>query len=149
MKKFEFSLAKLKQYKERMLEAEKNNLGILRRDLALLQNQLTDILDEIDLKNSELAIKLQEGTTPIEVQTGKRFVMVRKSDAQMKRIEIMAKEEEIEQQLQVVIGLQQEVASLEKLEEAQLEEYRALELKETELFIDEFITNADFRKQNL
>jgi len=147
MKKFTFSLAKLKAYKERMLEAEKNNLGILRRELVTLQVQLQDIHDQIEDKNRELAESMVKGTTPVEIATNKRFVASRKQDAALKQIEIVRKEDEIARQLELVIELQKEVASLEKLEEGQLEEYKAAELKETELFIDEFITNADFRKQ--
>jgi flagellar FliJ protein len=147
MKKFTFSLAKLKSYKERMLEAEKNNLGILRRELVVLQNQLQDIFDEIEAKNAELFETMFQGTTPVKIAMSKRFITTRKQDASLKQIEIVRKEDEIAVQLELVIELQKEVASLEKLEEGQLEEYRAAELKETELFIDEFMTNADFRKQ--
>ena len=149
MKKFTFSLDKLKYYKERILEAEKNNLGILRRELGVLQAQLQDIFDLIELKNTEFAGIMQKGTTPVEIATHKRFVAARKYDASVKQNEIARKEEEIQSQLEVVLELQKEVASLEKLEENQLEEYRAAELKENELFIDEFITNADFRKQKI
>ncbi|MCL2637706.1 MAG: flagellar FliJ family protein [Oscillospiraceae bacterium] len=147
MKKFEFSLAKLKTYKERMLEAEKNNLGILRRELVVLQEQLQDIFRHIEEKNAELAEKMLTGITPVDIAVRKRFITSRKQDASLKQIEIVRKEDEIARQLELVLELQKEVASLEKLEENQLEEYRALELKETELFIDEFMTNADFRKQ--
>ncbi|MCL2696928.1 MAG: flagellar FliJ family protein [Oscillospiraceae bacterium] len=147
MKRFEFSLAKLKHYKERMLEAEKNNLGILRRELVVLNEQLQEIFANITEKNAELADKLITGITPVDIAVRKRFITSRKQDASLKQIEIVRKEDEIARQLGVVLELQKEVASLEKLEENQLEEYRALELKETELFIDEFMTNADFRKQ--
>jgi flagellar export protein FliJ len=148
MKKFSFSLEKLKHYKERMLEAEKNNLGILRRELVVLSGQLQEIFDNIAEKNAELAEKLVKGTTPVDIAVRKRFITTRKQDAQLKQMEIARKEDEIAKQLEVVLELQKEVASLEKLEENQLEEYRMLELKETEQFIDEFMTNADFRKQN-
>ncbi|MCL2077170.1 MAG: flagellar FliJ family protein [Oscillospiraceae bacterium] len=148
MKKFTFSLAKLKQYKERMLEAEKNNLGILRRDLVGLQNQLSEINGIIEIKHDELNETMKKGTTPVDISVRKRFLTSKKQDAALKQIDITKKENEVQAQLEVVIELQKEVASLEKLEEAQLEEYRAAEQKEVELFIDEFITNADFRKQN-
>jgi flagellar export protein FliJ len=147
MKKFEFSLAKLKAYKERMLEAEKNNLGILRRELVILKEQLQEIFANIDEKNAELAQKMTAGITPVDIAVRKRFITSRKQDASLKQIEIVRKEDEIARQLEVVLELQKETASLEKLEENQLEEYRLLELKENELFIDEFMTNADFRKQ--
>ena len=147
MKKFSFSLAKLKHYKERMLEAEKNDLGILRRELSDLQNQLKLILEIVEEKNNELAETMKKGATPVDIAVRKRFITSRKQDAAMKQIEIVRKEDEVQRQLDKVLELQKEVSSLEKLEEGQLEEYRAAEQKETERFIDEFITNADFRKQ--
>ena len=147
MKKFSFSLEKLKHYKERMLEAEKNNLGILRRELVVLGQELEDIFKNIDEKNAELAQRLVAGITPVDISVRKRFIVSRKQDASLKQIEIVRKEDEVARQLEVVLELQKEVASLEKLEEGQLEEYKAAELKETELFIDEFMTNADYRKQ--
>jgi flagellar export protein FliJ len=148
MKKFQFTLATLKRYKERMEEAEKNNLGILRRELVVLQQQLEEIFAVIALKNTELAEIYKQGTTPVEISVRKRFISARKHDAVLKQIEIDNKEDEVQRQLEVVLELQKEVKSLEKLEEGQLEEYRAAELKETEQFIEEFVTNADFRKQN-
>jgi flagellar FliJ protein len=147
MKKFKFTLATLKAYKERMLDAEKNNLGILRRELVTLQGQLQGIFDEIEAKNAELAEAMTRGTTPVEIAVNKRFVASRKQDAALKQLEIARKEDEVARQLELVIELQKEVSSLEKLEEGQLEEYKAAELKESELFIDEFMSNADFRKQ--
>lgn len=66
----------------------------------------------------------------------------------MKRHQILMKEREIEAQLQTVIEATKEVSKLEKLEEHQIEEYRAAEQKETELFIEEFVSNADWRKAN-
>ena len=64
----------------------------------------------------------------------------------MKRHQIMLKEREIERQLEVVVEATKEVSKLEKLEEQQIEEYKAAEQKETEAFIEEFVSNADWRK---
>ena len=64
----------------------------------------------------------------------------------MKRHQILMKEREIERQLEAVVQATQEVSKLDKLEEHQLEEYRAAEQKETELFIEEFVSNSDWRK---
>jgi hypothetical protein len=44
MKKFQFSLARLKKYREQILETEKNSLSILRRQLTALQERLEALL---------------------------------------------------------------------------------------------------------
>jgi flagellar FliJ protein len=59
---------------------------------------------------------------------------------------IIAKDTEVQRQLAIVIAATQEVSTLEKLEEKQLEEYRKAAQHEDELFIEEFVQNADFRK---
>lgn len=64
----------------------------------------------------------------------------------MKRHQILMKEREIEKQLEAVIDATKEVSKLEKLEEHQIEEYKAAEQKENELFIEEFVSNSDWRK---
>jgi len=45
----------------------------------------------------------------------------------------------------VVVEATKDVKTLEKLEEKQLEEYKALENKENEQFIEEFVSNASIR----
>ena len=57
-------------------------------------------------------------------------------------MEIERKENEIAHQLEAVMEASREVQKLEKLEEHQLEEYKELERKEQEQFIEEFVTNS-------
>ena len=64
----------------------------------------------------------------------------------MKRHQILMQNRKIEAQLQNVIEATKEVSKLERLEEHQLEDYKAAEQKETEMFIEEFVSNADWRK---
>ena len=51
----------------------------------------------------------------------------------------------IEKQLGIVVEATKDVKTLEKLEEKQLEEYKALETKENEQFIEEFVSGAAIR----
>ena len=53
-------------------------------------------------------------------------------------------EVKVQKQLKVVVAATQEVSSLEKLEEKQIEEYRYQEQKETEQFIEEFVSGSSF-----
>ena len=65
------------------------------------------------------------------------------------RHKILMKQREIETQLNNVVSATQEVSKLENLEEHQLEDYKMAVQKEEELFIDEFVTNSDWRKANV
>lgn len=146
MKKFVFTLERLKQYREQVLETEKGLLADLRGQLNRLQAELEDILEELARLNRELVEMYERGTTPLDISVHKRYIAAKQQELHMKRHQIMLKEREIERQLEVVVEATKEVSKLEKLEEQQIEEYKAAEQKETEAFIEEFVSNADWRK---
>lgn len=146
MKKFVFTLERLKQYREQMLETEKGSLADLRGQLNRLQAELEDILEELARLNRELVEMYERGTTPLDISVHKRYIAAKQQELHMKRHQIMLKEREIERQLEVVVEATKEVSKLEKLEKQQIEEYKAAEQKETEAFIEEFVSNADWRK---
>jgi len=146
LKKFVFTLERLKQYREQVLETEKGSLADLRGQLNRLQAELEDILEELARLNRELVEMYERGTTPLDISVHKRYIAAKQQELHMKRHQIMLKEREIERQLEVVVEATKEVSKLEKLEEQQIEEYKAAEQKETEAFIEEFVSNADWRK---
>ncbi len=148
MKKFQFTLERVKQYREQVLDTEKGTLAEIRADINKLQAELQDILEELARLNRELVALYEKGTTPLEISVHKRYIAAKQQDLHMKRHQIKMKEREAEQQLLRVIDATQEVSKMEKLEEKQIEEYKAAELKETEAFIEEFVSNADWRKNN-
>lgn len=146
MKKFVFTLERLKQYREQVLETEKGSLADLRGQLNRLQAELEGILEELARLNRELVEMYERGTTPLDISVHKRYIAAKQQELHMKRHQIMLKEREIERQLEVVVEATKEVSKLEKLEEQQIEEYKAAEQKETEAFIEEFVSNSDWRK---
>ncbi|MDR0821317.1 MAG: flagellar FliJ family protein [Oscillospiraceae bacterium] len=142
MKKFTFSLARLKKYREQMLESEKNRLGELRSQLNALNRELEAILAQVERENDGIRLLFTGGTSqPNEIGLRKRFVTSLQAKAEEQRIKIIGKEREVEVQLNVVIEATKDTETLSKLEEHQLEEYRKDELKENELFIEEFVSN--------
>ena len=138
MKKFQFSLDRIKQYRMQVEEMEKNDLAALRAELAQLREQEQDILDAIAAKTDEMRKIFKKGAFPNEINIANRFLTSRKQDLEMKRQEIADKNREIEKKLEEVLEATKEVKKLEKLEEHQLEEYRRLETKENENFLEEF-----------
>ena len=148
MKKFVFTLESLKRYQDQVLETEKGKLSELRGELNRLEAELEDILAELERLNGELVVMYEKGTTPLEISVHKRYISAKQQELHIKRHQILMKGREIEAQLQVVVDATREVSKLEKLEEHQIEEYKALEQKENELFIEEFVSNSDWRKAN-
>ena len=146
MKKFVFTLQRLKEFREQTLDTEKGTLAELRSDLARLEAELEDILAELAALNRRLVEMYEEGTTVNDISVHKRYINSKHQELHMKRHQILMQNRKIEQQLNVVIEATKEVSKLEKLEEHQIEEYKAAELKENEQFIEEFVSNSDWRK---
>ena len=138
MKKFHFSLDRIKQYRMQLEEMEKNDLAALRAELSQLQEQELEILASIAAKTDEMRKIFKKGAFPNEINVANRFLTSRKQDLEIKRQEIADKNAEIEKKLEEVLEATKEVKKLEKLEEHQLEEYRRLETKENENFLEEF-----------
>ena len=138
MKKFKFTLDRIKQYRIQIEEMEKNDLSALRAELAELEEQAEKIKSSIIAKSDELRRLYRKGAYPNEISVANRFLTYKKQTLEMKLGEIEEKNKEIEKKLQDVIEATQEVKKMEKLEEHQLEEYRKAEQKENEHFIEKF-----------
>lgn len=146
MKKFVFTLQRLKEYREQSLDTEKGTLAELRAELRQMEAELEKILEEIVRLNRELMELYEKGTTANDIAVHKRYINIKQQELHMKRHQILMQNRKIEAQLQAVIDATKEVSKLEKLEEHQLDDYKAAEQKETEMFIEEFVSNADWRK---
>ncbi|MBO6232176.1 MAG: flagellar export protein FliJ [Ruminiclostridium sp.] len=146
MKKFVFTLQRLKEFREQTLDTEKGTLAELRAELRELESELQQILEDIARLNRELMELYKKGTTANDIAVHKRYINNKQQELHMKRHQILMQNRKIEQQLQAVIDATKEVSKLEKLEEHQLEDYKAAEQKENEQFIEEFVSNSDWRK---
>lgn len=138
MKKFRFTLDRIKQYRMQIEEMEKNDLAALRAELSVLHEEEDGIKRAISDKTEELRRIYRRGAYPNEISVANRYLALRKQDLEMKRQEIADKNSEIEKKLLDVLEATKEVKKLEKLEEHQLEEYREQETKENERFLEEF-----------
>lgn len=144
MKKFEFTLESLRKYNEQILDSEKNILGKLRAELGDLQDELESTNARYDEAREKLAQLLMGGTDAMRLSVSKKYISSLQQDIYRIKAKIAAKNEEIKAQLDKVIEATKEVTKLEKLEEKQREEYKYAEQKESEQFIEEFVSNASF-----
>lgn len=145
MKRFEFSLNKLKGYKEQVLDREKNDLAHLRRQQQQYIDEKTALEQKLRSSNREFLEKSAAGMTVLQVTTFKGYHQ--SLSAQIRELEasIEKMEEKVQRQLSVVIEATKEVSSLEKLEDKQLEEYNFKVAKAEEQFIAEYVTNSTYR----
>jgi len=148
MKKFQFTLQKLMDYREQELDRQKNTLNALRGELNKIESAAADLRRKVFAESTELERVCSEGAQAYEISVRKRYIVTLQQEIHMREAQAVQKRHEIDAQLGVVVEATKDVKTLEKLEEKQLEEYRALENKENEQFIEEFVSNSALRSIN-
>ena len=141
MKKFKFSLDKLKSYKEQIKKREENTLAALRAEQMDRLHEKEELLKELNRRNAEFIRKSEIGMTAMEMVTEKGFISYIVDSIKAKDKEISVLSGRINKQLMVVTEASREVQTLEKLEEKQFDEYKFKERKADEAFIDEYVGN--------
>lgn len=140
MKKFHFSLERMRNYKEQLLETQKNTLRALRSEKQELDQRATDYRAALMNAGSELKRRSAEGISMIEMRSYSfRMENLRIQIGELQK-EQQRMERQIERQMQVVLEAQQEVSGLDKLEEKQLEEYQREQMHADEQFVAEYIS---------
>lgn len=139
MKKFEFSLSHVLDYRERLLDEEKGALQRIkaeRDEIAANIRRLEDSFTQVSLK----MVRAQtEGTTILEIQKLNAQLENIRMQLEQQQKELQKAELKVDHQMKVVIAANQEVTKLDKLQERQLEEYRHEVNKAEEDRVDEFV----------
>lgn len=148
MKKYEFSLKRIKDYKNQMLNREKNTLLGLRMEKKGLEDKIAELDNQYELINREMHDSFKDGMTVSEINVfefRKNGVREEKR-VLLKRISLL--DISIERQQKKVVLAKQEVSGLDKLEEKQLEEYLNACNKEQEDIIAEFVSTSYSKTDN-
>ncbi|MBD5384710.1 MAG: flagellar export protein FliJ [Oscillospiraceae bacterium] len=148
MKKFQFSLQKLMDFREQELDRQKNTLSMLQADLRRIQEAREVLLDKVDEQSEQLERVCRLGSSASDIAMRKRYIVTLQQEIHLKEQQALQKQQEIEQQLGVVVEATKDVKTLEKLEEKQLEEYNHQAGKENEQFIEEFVSGQTVRAAN-
>lgn len=145
MKKFQFTLQKLMDFREQELDRQKNTLNALRGELNKIEAAAAELRRKVYAESAELERVCSEGAQAYEISVRKRYIVTLQQEIHARDAQAVQKRQEIDAQLGVVVEATKDVKTLEKLEEKQREEYKALENKENEQFIEEFVSNAALR----
>ena len=148
MKKFQFSLQKLMDFREQELDRQKNTLSMLQADLRRIQEAREVLLDKVDEQSEQLERVCRLGSSASDIAMRKRYIVTLQQEIHLKEQQALQKQQEIEQQRGVVVEATKDVKTLEKLEEKQLEEYNHQAGKENEQFIEEFVSGQTVRAAN-
>ncbi len=146
MKRFNFTLGKLLDYKDQVLSKEKNDLARLRGARQEVISEKERLEDTLKSSGEEFSLKAAKGMSVNDITMFKNFhsALMRQIKDADKRIAELDKQ--IANQMGVVVEANKEVSSLEKLKDKQLEEYRFNVNKSEEQFIEEYVTVSSFRR---
>lgn len=141
MKKFAFSLQRILGFKITMYEKERNTLAQLRAEKRALEKRKEDATWQ--MMNMDAKFRQKAAKDGVRLDEVRRLAFHRENaDKLVKQLngEIAHKDVEIEKQLEVVIELDREVKSLEKLREKQWDDYQRSEAREENQRILEIVS---------
>ena len=145
MKKFHFTLEKLKDFRGQELDRQKNALSALQAELRRINDSAEQLRAKVVEQSVQLELVCSSGAMASDIAMRKRYIVTLQQEIHLKEQQAVMKQQEIEKQLDIVVEATKDVKTLEKLEEKQLEEYKALETKENEQFIEEFVSGQTVR----
>ena len=140
MKKFNFTLGTVLSYKNKFLDALKNEHAKILAKMHQQEEVIHNLEEEYKKCNEDFNQKKVEGITIIE-SIG--------FEAYLRRLEVTIKQEEKklalikvdeENKRNEVVAAKQDTSSLEKLKEKKLEVYHKEEQKAEEMLIEEFVS---------
>ncbi len=146
MKRFNFTLGKLLDYKEQVLSKEKNDLAALRGLRNQAEEEKIQLEETLKTSGEEFAAKAAEGMSVNDITMFKNFHSALFRQIKDTEEKIADLDRKIQNQTEVVVRASKDVNSLEKLRDKQLEEYRFNVAKSEEQFIEEYVSVSSFRR---
>ena len=142
MKKFSFSLDKVLDYKQQLLEAVQAEHAAALSEVRRQEERIEELWQSYRAYNKEFCESKEAGlmiTEALMYEGGLR-AMERQIQQETLRLEELRKIEE--QKRSAMIEARKETASLEKLKEKKLDIYQKAIQKSEEAFIEEFVSNS-------
>ncbi|MBE5982609.1 MAG: flagellar export protein FliJ [Paenibacillaceae bacterium] len=142
MKKFNFPLNTVLNYKDQVLENLKTEHAQILADIAQQERRIEELME----KSQSAAIRYREdtqcGVTVNIMREYERYItFIQQRIVAEQGILLKLKKKE-EQKRAEVIEAKKEKASIDKLKEKKLDQYNKEVLKSEELFIEEFVSNT-------
>ena len=140
MKKYRFSLEKLRSYKRQMMEREKNKLMSLRNERNRTEEKLHQLERDLVSAQKRFQLEMVQGVSAMHIQLFQMQKDANLLEQHDLRVALRTMDATIERQRRLVVRASQEVSGLDKLEADQREEYQKQEAKESETMIEEFLS---------
>lgn len=147
MKKFQFTMRKILDLKNNILEAEKNRLAQLQEAQRRIEGEILRLEQAMQNISLEMRDAQTEGVTVAELIA----YNARRANIRMQLEELALRladaKKSVDHQMQIVVEASREVSKFEKVEERQYEVYREGEKKAENARVEELVTNNVSRRQ--
>lgn len=142
MKKFNFPLNTVLNYKDQVLENLKTEHAQILADIAQQERRIEELME----KSQSAAIRYREdtqcGVTVNIMREYERYITFIQQRIVAEQGVLLKIKKKEEQKRAEVIEAKKEKASIDKLKEKKLDQYNKEVLKSEELFIEEFVSNT-------
>ena len=142
MKKFRFSLETVLDYKNQALESLRTEHGAILAQVRAQEKVIEGLETEYRDADADFTQRKMEGINVLDAMSFEQYLrsLERKLQEEYRKLDRLQKREE-EKRSQVVEA-RKETATIEKLKEHKLEDYRKAEQKDQEQQIEEFVSTT-------
>ena len=147
MKKFQFSLDHVRDYRDRLLDEETGKLQRLRAEQTRIEQLIAQLEADFAQVSKAMRDAQAEGITALE----QRGFSLQLESIRMQTHELTdllkGVQDQVEQQTQIVVAANQEVSKLDKLKDRQYEDWQTSVRKAEEERIEELVSRIISAKQ--
>ena len=142
MKKFRFSLETVLDYKNQALDALRAEHGAILAQVRAQEAVVEGLEREYSQVDGEFTQRKLEGLTVLDALNYEQYLraLEREAKEEYRKLSLLRRQEE--QKRGQVVEARKETATIEKLKERKLEDYRKAEQKDEELRIEEFVSTT-------
>ena len=142
MKKFRFSLETVLDYKNQALDALRAEHGAILAQIRAQEQVIDNLETEHREADADFTRRKMEGINVLDAMSYEQYLrcLERKLQEEYRKLEKLRRMEE--QKRSQVVEARKETATIEKLKEHKLEDYRKAEQKDEELRIEEFVSTT-------
>ena len=95
MKKFQFTLQKLMDFRQQELDRQKNTLSALQADLQRIYAEKEQLIKQVEVFSTELETVCRQGAQAFEISVRKRYIVTLQQEIHAKDASAVRKQEEI------------------------------------------------------
>ena len=149
MKKFQFNLDNVLDYKQQVLENLQNEHSVLLQRVRRQEELIAGLEADYAALNQEFRQAEREGITIADARAYEMGLRAQEKTIQAEYRRLEQLQAEAERKREQVVAARQETAALEKLKDKKLEDYRKMVQKGEEQFIDELVSTTRVMASNL